>query len=187
MRFTELELAGVFLVELEPITDHRGFFARSWCADEFAEHGLDPAVVQCNVSYNARRGTIRGLHYQVEPHAEAKLVRCTAGAVFDVAVDVREGSPARWRWVAVELSSRNRRALYVPAGFAHGLQTLADEAEVLYQMSARYSAEHARGVRWDDPALAIDWPLGDPVVSERDRSLPLVADGAGRGRAPLGG
>jgi dTDP-4-dehydrorhamnose 3,5-epimerase len=176
MRFTGLELAGVYLVEPEPITDSRGFFARTWSTDEFAEHGLETAVVQCNVSHNTRRGTIRGLHLQVEPFAEAKLVRCTAGAIWDVAVDVREGSPTRYRWLAVELTAEKRNALYIPAGFAHGLQTLTDGAEVFYQMFERYSPEHARGYRWDDPRLAIEWPLADPTISDRDRSFELIRD-----------
>jgi dTDP-4-dehydrorhamnose 3,5-epimerase len=176
MRFSELQLAGVFLVEPEPIVDSRGFFARTWSADEFAEHGLEATVVQCNVSYSTRRGTIRGMHYQVEPFAEAKLVRCTAGAILDVAVDVREGSASRWRWLAVELTAENRNALYIPPGFAHGLQTLSDGAEVFYQMFESYSPEHARGLRWDDPRLSIDWPLADPIISDRDRSFDLISE-----------
>lgn len=176
MRFSELELAGVFLVEPEPVTDSRGFFARTWCAEEFGERGLETVVAQCNVSYNAVRGTIRGLHYQVEPFAEAKLVRCTAGAILDVAVDVREGSETRYRWLAVELTAENRNALYLPAGFAHGLQTLTDGAEVFYQMFERYSPQHARGLRWDDPRLAIAWPLASPTISDRDRSFDLISD-----------
>jgi dTDP-4-dehydrorhamnose 3,5-epimerase len=176
MRFSELELAGVYLVEPEPITDSRGFFARTWCADEFAEHGLETVVAQCNVSFNTHRGTIRGLHYQIEPMGEAKLVRCTAGAVLDVAVDVREDSPSRYRWLAVELTAEKRNALYIPAGFAHGLQTLSDGAEVFYQMFERYSPDHSRGLRWDDPRLAIEWPLADPIVSDRDRSFDLISD-----------
>jgi dTDP-4-dehydrorhamnose 3,5-epimerase len=176
MRFSELQLSGVFLVEPEPIVDSRGFFARTWSADEFAEHGLEATVVQCNVSYNTRRGTIRGMHYQVEPFAEAKLVRCTAGAILDVAVDVREGSASRWRWLAVELTAENRNALYIPPGFAHGLQTLSDGAEVFYQMFESYSPEHARGLRWDDPRLSIDWPLADPIISDRDRSFDLISE-----------
>lgn len=176
MRFSELQLAGVFLVQPEPIVDSRGFFARTWSADEFAEHGLEATVVQCNVSYNTRRGTIRGMHYQVEPFAEAKLVRCTAGAILDVAVDVREGSASRWRWLAVELTAENRNALYIPPGFAHGLQTLSDGAEVFYQMFESYSPEHARGLRWDDPRLSIEWPLADPIISDRDRSFDLISE-----------
>ena len=178
MKFVATPLAGAFAVELEELVDERGFFARSFCRDEFARHGLVPAVAQCNVSYNARRGTLRGLHYQAEPHPEAKLVRCTRGAVWDVAVDLRPGSPTLHRWFALELSADNRRALYVPAGFAHGFQSLTDAAEVLYQMSESYHAELARGVRWDDPRLAIPWPVAPAIVSERDRSLPLVGEAA---------
>jgi dTDP-4-dehydrorhamnose 3,5-epimerase len=176
LRFTELELPGVWLVELEPIADERGFFARSWAADDFRERGLEAGLVQVSVSYNRGRGTLRGLHYQAAPHAEAKLVRCTAGAIFDVAVDVRTGSPTRGRWVAAELSAENRRSLYVPPGFAHGFQTLGEGAEVLYQISTAYSPEHSRGVRWNDPEVAVRWPFGDPILSERDRALPLLAE-----------
>jgi dTDP-4-dehydrorhamnose 3,5-epimerase len=176
MRFNALELAGVYLVEPEPIADSRGFFARTWCPDEFVEQGLETVVAQCNVSFNTHRGTIRGLHYQVEPMAEAKLVRCTAGAILDVAVDVREDSPSRYRWLAVELSAEKRNALYIPAGFAHGLQTLSDASEVFYQMFESYSPEHSRGLRWDDPRIGIDWPLPDPIVSDRDRSFELISD-----------
>ena len=176
MRFSALELAGVYLVEPEPIADSRGFFARTWCADEFAEHGLETVVAQCNVSFNTHRGTIRGLHYQVEPMAEPKLVRCTAGAILDVAVDMREHSASRYRWLAVELSAENRNALYIPAGFAHGLQTLSDASEVFYQMFERYSPEHSRGLRWNDPRLAIEWPLPALIVSDRDRSFDLITD-----------
>lgn len=145
--------------------------SRARSAREFERHGLDPVVAQCNVSWNRRRGTLRGLHYQAPPHAEAKLVRCTRGAIWDVIVDVRPDSPTFRRWYAVELSALNRLALYVPAGFAHGFQTLADDSEVFYQMSAFHAPGHARGLRWDDPLLAIAWPLPDPIVSERDRSF----------------
>jgi dTDP-4-dehydrorhamnose 3,5-epimerase len=175
LKFTETPLAGAFVVELEPIADERGMFARSFCQQEFRARGLDPAVAQCNVSYNAKRGTLRGLHYQAAPHEEAKLVRCTRGAIWDVIVDLRAGSATRLRWHAVELTQDNRRALYVPKGFAHGFQTLADGAEVLYQMSEFYHPDCSRGIRWDDPAIGIRWPLADPVVSERDRGLPLYA------------
>jgi dTDP-4-dehydrorhamnose 3,5-epimerase len=178
MKFVATPLAGAFVVELEELADERGFFARSFCREEFERHGLVPTVAQCNVSYNARRGTLRGLHYQGEPHPEAKLVRCTRGAVWDVAVDLRPGSPTRYRWFALELSADNRRALYVPAGFAHGFQSLADASEVLYQMSESYRADLARGVRWDDPRLAISWPVAPAIVSERDRALPLAGDAA---------
>src|SRR5581483_8748146 len=143
MKFVATPLAGAFVVELEELADERGFFARSFCREEFERHGLVAAVAQCNVSYNARRGTLRGLHYQGEPHPEAKLVRCTRGAVWDVAVDLRPGSPTRYRWFALELTADNRRALYVPAGFAHGFQSLTDASELLYQMSECYRADLA--------------------------------------------
>ena len=175
MRFTELEVSGVWTIELERISDERGFFARSWSPEEFAEHGLDASLAQCSVSFNEFRGTLRGLHYQAEPHAEVKLVRCTAGAIFDVAVDVREGSATRGCWVGVELSAANRKALYVPAGFAHGLLSLSDGAEVFYQISTAYSPQHSRGVRWNDPEIGVRWPLADPILSPRDRELPLLA------------
>jgi dTDP-4-dehydrorhamnose 3,5-epimerase len=169
--FTETSLPGAWLVEPEPIADARGFFARTFDAAAFAERGMRAAFPQCSVSYNARAGTLRGLHFQAAPHAEAKLVRCTAGAIFDVLVDLREGSPTRGRWTGVELNAENRRALYVPEGFAHGFQTLADATEVLYQISAPYAPDAARGVRWDDAAFGIAWPpAGARVMSERDRT-----------------
>ena len=179
MRFTELELAGVWLVELELRKDDRGFFARSWSPDEFAKRGLNPSLAQCSVSYSERRGTLRGVHYQVDTHAEAKLVRCTAGEIFDVAVDVRSASPSRGRWTAVRLSAANRRALYIPAGFAHGFQSLSDGVEVFYQISADYSPDHSHGFRWDDPEVGVEWPLSEPILSPRDRALPLLADAPG--------
>ncbi|MGH8687222.1 MAG: dTDP-4-dehydrorhamnose 3,5-epimerase [Burkholderiales bacterium] len=169
-----LPLAGAFAIELERLEDERGFFARSFCAEEFRRHGLNPAVAQCNVSWNHNRGTLRGLHYQAAPHEEAKVVRCTRGAIWDVIVDLREESATRLRWHAAELNAANRLALYVPEGFAHGFQTLADDAEVLYQMSVPYQPELARGLRWDDPKLAICWPLPGPTLSERDRSYALL-------------
>ena len=175
MRFTETPLAGAFLVEMEPTADERGSFARSFCQNEFRSRGLDPVVAQCNVSHNRKRGTLRGLHYQAPPHEEAKLVRCTRGAIWDVIVDLRAGSKTRLKWFGEELTAENRRALYIPRGFAHGFQTLADDAEVFYQMSEFYHPECARGIRWDDPAIGIRWPLADPIVSERDRGLPLHA------------
>lgn len=177
MKFLPTPLAGAYIVELAPIEDERGFFARSFCQDEFRQHGLDPAVAQCNVSFNRRRGTLRGLHYQAAPRAEAKLVRCTRGAIWDVIVDLRKGVPTARRWHAEELTADNRRALYIPAGFAHGFQTLVDDSEVLYQMSEFYHPESARGVRWDDPTLAIRWPLADPVMSPRDRAFPAFDAG----------
>jgi dTDP-4-dehydrorhamnose 3,5-epimerase len=172
LKFLPTPLTGAYLIELELLEDERGFFARSFCQSEFRAHGLDPVVAQCNVSFNRKRGTLRGLHYQAEPHVEAKLVRCTRGAVWDVIVDLRKGSLTVRQWHAAELTADNRRALYIPAGFAHGFQTLADDTEVLYQMSEFYHPESARGILWDDPALQINWPLSNPTVSERDRSYP---------------
>ncbi len=176
MKFVPTPLDGAFVVEPELISDDRGFFARSFCQNEFRAHGLDPAAVQCNISFNSKRGTLRGLHFQAKPHEEAKLVRCTRGAIWDVIVDLREDSPTRYRWFSAELSADNHQALFVPAGFAHGFQTLVDDSEVLYQMSEFYHPESARGLRWDDPAIGISWPCSDPVLSPRDRSYPLLAN-----------
>lgn len=171
MRFTETELAGAWIVEPEPIADVRGFFARTFDAAEFTRRGLRDAFPQCSVSYNLRAGTLRGMHYQLAPHGEAKLVRCTRGAIYDVIVDLRADSPTRGRWVGAELTAENRRALYVPEGFAHGFQTLADASEVFYQISAPFVPDAARGVRWDDPAFGIAWPHADArVISDRDRA-----------------
>jgi len=176
MIFTELALKAAYLIEPERLEDSRGFFARTFCAREFAARGLNPAVSQCNVSYNHRCGTLRGLHYQAAPHEEAKLVRCTAGAVFDVIVDIRPSSPTFKQWLAVELSADNRRMLYVAEGFAHGFQTLVDGSELFYQMSRPYVPEAASGICWDDPDLGIEWPpVGDRVISSRDLSLPRSA------------
>jgi dTDP-4-dehydrorhamnose 3,5-epimerase len=169
VRFTETPLRGAFVIELDLLSDDRGHFARTFDAGEFAEHGLDPAVVQCNTSFNTRRGTLRGMHYQADPDGEAKLVRCTRGAIYDVAVDLRPGSGTFQQWFGTELSASNGRMLYIPVGMAHGFQTLDDGSEVHYQMSHHYVPEAARGVRFDDPAFGIDWPLPDPIVSERDR------------------
>ncbi len=179
MRFIQIPLPGAWVVELEALGDERGWFARTFDAGEFAEHGMDPAVVQCNASFNSRRDTVRGMHYQAEPHGESKLVRCVRGAIFDVAVDLRPESPTRCRWHGVELSDQNGRAFYIPAGLAHGFQTLTDNCEVLYQMGHRYVPEAARGVRWDDPAFAIEWPAAstERVVSERDASYPDFGGG----------
>ena len=174
MIFRETSLPGVWVIEPERLGDERGFFARTWCRREFEARGLNPDVVQCNVSWNARRGSVRGLHYQAPPHAEAKLVRCTRGAIWDVAVDLRRASATFKRWTAVELTADNRLALYVPEGCAHGFQTLADDTEVFYQMSAFHQLSAERGVRWDDPALAIPWPIATITLSGRDRALPLL-------------
>lgn len=171
MRFTPIPLSGAFLIRLEERRDDRGFFARSFCAREFAEHGLDPAVAQCNVSYNARKGTLRGMHYQ-EPAAEAKLVRVTAGAVWDVIVDLRKDSPTYLKHFGVGLDAARREALYIPKGFAHGFLTLADATEVFYQMSEFYVPGQDRGVRYDDPAFGIAWPIPVAVLSERDGGYP---------------
>jgi dTDP-4-dehydrorhamnose 3,5-epimerase len=170
-------LGGAYVLDFEQLEDERGFFARSFCQKEFAAHGLDPVIAQCNVSYNRKRGTLRGLHYQAAPHAEAKVVRCTRGAIWDVIVDLRDDSPTLQQWYAAELTADNRRSLYVPAGFAHGFQTLADDSDVLYQMSEFYHPESARGVRWNDPRLAIRWPLTAEIISPRDAALPLLEDG----------
>jgi dTDP-4-dehydrorhamnose 3,5-epimerase len=172
MKITQLPLGGAHLVELEPVTDERGFFARTWCAEEFHTYGLNSSLAQCSISYNKCRGTLRGLHYQAEPHAEVKLVRCTAGAIYDVILDLRPASDTYRRWFAVELTATNRKTLYIPEGLAHGFQTLVDDAEVLYQMSVNYHLESSRGVRWNDPLFGIEWPVHDPTISQRDRSFP---------------
>jgi len=169
--FLATKLPGVQVIEAEKREDERGFFARTFCLQEFEAHGLDARASQCSISFNRKKGTLRGMHYQVAPHAESKLVRCTAGAIYDVAVDLRPDSPTFKQWEGVELSAQNRRALYIPAGCAHGFQTLADDTEVYYQISEFYHPESARGVRWDDPAFGIDWPgVEHRTLSERDLS-----------------
>ena len=172
MRFIDTGLAGAWLIEVEPSADARGLFARTYCEREFAAQGIDFRVVQCNTSFNAQRYTLRGMHFQEGDAAEAKLVRCTMGSVYDVIVDLRPGSATRLRWYGAELSAENRRMLYIPKGFAHGFKTLSERSEVFYQMSEFYRPGAARGVRWDDPALAIRWPDGEPVLSDRDRGYP---------------
>jgi len=169
MRFTETTLPGAFVVDVERHEDERGFFARSWCTQEFRDRGLNPCVVQCNISWNRIKATLRGMHYQATPHAEVKLVRCTRGSVYDVIVDLRERSPTYLGHVGVELSADSHRALYIPDGFAHGFMTLEDDTEVFYQMSALYEPSAAKGVRWNDPAFGIDWPLPVSMISSRDR------------------
>lgn len=171
MKLTETAIQGAFVVEIEPHTDERGFFARSFCQHEFAERGLSPVVAQCNVSYNAKAGTLRGMHYQLPPSAEAKLVRCTAGAIYDAIVDVRPDSPSYLAWLGVELRADARNALYVPEGCAHGFQTLVDDTEVFYQMSEFFAPELARGFRFDDPRFGIAWPLEPSCISEKDLAL----------------
>jgi dTDP-4-dehydrorhamnose 3,5-epimerase len=168
MLFTPLPLSGAFLVAPERHQDSRGWFARTFCQDEFAAHGLASSFVQCNASFNAMRGTLRGMHFQRPPHEEIKLVRCTRGAVLDVLLDLRPESASFCRWHAIELTADNGLAVYIPAGMAHGFQTLADDSEVFYQMAEFYHPESAAGVRWDDPAFGIDWPIRPPILSERD-------------------
>jgi dTDP-4-dehydrorhamnose 3,5-epimerase len=172
MVFTETGLAGAMIVDITRHADERGFFARSWCTREFEERGLNPRLVQCSVSWNAVKGTLRGMHYQAPPHAEVKLVRCTKGAIYDVIIDLRETSPTYLQHIGVELTADNRRALYIPEGYAHGFQTLCDDSEVLYQMSEFYEPSAARGVRWDDPSFGIRWPLPIASMSGRDRDYP---------------
>lgn len=174
MRFRETPLPGAWVIEPERLEDERGWFARTFDAEEFAARGMSPEVVQCNASWNERRDTLRGMHYQAEPHGEPKLVRCVRGAIFDVAVDLRQSSPTSCCWHGVELSEGNGLAFYIPAGMAHGFQTLSDDCEVLYQMGARYVPGAARGVRYDDPAFGIEWPAprGERIVSRRDASYP---------------
>lgn len=178
MRFIETALPGAYIVELEERADNRGFFARTFCVREFSELGLNTQIAQCNLSFNHRRGTVRGLHYQAEPAPEAKLIRCVAGAILQVLVDVRPGSPTYLQHVAVELSAANRRAVYLPELVAAGVQTLADNSEVLYQVSAFHTPEAERGMRYDDPALGISWPLPVSEISAKDAAWPDISPGA---------
>jgi dTDP-4-dehydrorhamnose 3,5-epimerase len=175
MRILPTELAGLFVVETEKHEDERGYFARTFCAEEFAAAGLGTSYPQCNTSFNRSRGTLRGLHYQDAPSPEARLVRCTRGTIFDVALDLRPNSPTWCRWFGTILSAANATMLFIPAGFAHGFQTLEDATEVFYQMSESYHGDLARGVRWDDPAFAIEWPIPSPTLSPRDAQYPDFA------------
>lgn len=175
MKFQPTELPGAYLVEPELVSDERGFFARTWCRQEFAERGLRDQWVQCSLSHNHRRGTLRGMHYQRAPHQEAKLVRCVRGAVYDVILDLREDSPTRRQWQAFELTADNHRMLYIPEGVAHGFQTLEDESQLFYMISNWHDPPSAAGVRWDDPAFGIRWPLPVSVISSRDRHFPDCA------------
>lgn len=172
MIFTPTLIPGVLLVDLDRREDERGFFARAWCAREFAAQGLSASLAQCSLSRNRRRGTLRGLHYQAEPHGEDKLVRCVRGSLYDVALDLRPGSPTYLRHVAVELTAADGRAVFIPRGCAHGFQTLVDDTDVYYQMSAFHVPEAARGVRWNDPAFGIPWPIPTPLLHPRDRDYP---------------
>jgi dTDP-4-dehydrorhamnose 3,5-epimerase len=183
VRFVPTKLEGAFVVEPERHEDERGFFARTWSADDFAERGLVGGLSQCSISRNSKAGTLRGMHFQTAPHEEAKLVRCTAGAILDVIVDLRPESPTHAEWVGVELTAENGTALYIPKGCAHGFQTLVDGAEVFYMISDPYVPAAASGVRWDDPAFGIDWPPAHArVINERDRSWPDYRPGSLRTR-----
>ena len=172
MKFTETKIHGVFVIELEKHEDDRGWFARAWCCEEFTAHGLPTDLAQTNLSHNAQRGTVRGMHFQTAPHAEAKLVRCVAGGVHDIALDLRPESPTFKQFVATELSADNGRAVFLPEGIAHGFQTLTDDATLFYQMGAPYAPEFARGVRWDDATFQIEWPIAEAIVCERDAAFP---------------
>ena len=176
MIFTETELPGAYVIDLEPIVDSRGFFARAWCQEEFAEHGLETRIAQCNMSFNERKGTLRGMHFQRSPHEETKLVRCIKGSLYDIIIDLRRDSPTYARWTGVELSADNRRMLYVPRGFAHGFQTLEERSEIFYMASEFFTPGAEGGVRWNDPAFGIEWPLREPsVISDKDASWPDLA------------
>jgi dTDP-4-dehydrorhamnose 3,5-epimerase len=172
MIFTETKLPGVFIIKIEKREDERGFFARAWCKKEFEAHGLNLDWVQANLAFSKRRGTLRGLHYQIAPYEEAKLMRCIRGAIYDVIIDLRPESPTYKRWLGVELTADNHKMLYVPEGFAHGYQTLMDNTETFYQASQFYSPESERGLRYDDPAFAIEWPIDVQVISDKDKSWP---------------
>jgi dTDP-4-dehydrorhamnose 3,5-epimerase len=168
MIFTETKLKGAFLIELDKFEDERGFFALSWSAEDFAARGLDSRLVECNVSFNRKTGTLRGMHYQQFPHGQVKIVRCTRGAIYDVIIDLRPASPTFKHWVSTELTADNHLALYVPTEFAHGFQTLEDNSEVLYQMSGPYVPDSGRGIRWNDPAIGIEWPMPVELINSRD-------------------
>jgi len=175
--FTETKLKGAYIIEVEWLDDERGGFARTFCRQEFEKHGLNASVAQCNISYNPKKGTLRGMHYQVAPHCEAKLVACLAGSIYDVIIDLRVDSTTHCQWLAVELSGRgHRRMLYIPEGFAHGFQTLEDHSEVFYQMSEFYAPECAEGIRWNDPEFRIQWPDNQPILSNRDKTYPDYFD-----------
>jgi dTDP-4-dehydrorhamnose 3,5-epimerase len=176
MRFSSASLAGVWVIDLELREDDRGFFARSYSDEEFATRELNIRWPQCNVSFTRRRGMVRGMHFQAEPKPETKLVRCTAGSVFDVVVDVRRESPSFGQWAGFELTAENRRALYIPGGIAHGFQCLSDDCEMFYQMSEVYFPELARGLRWNDPQVDIHWPIASAFLSDRDLKLPLLSE-----------
>ena len=175
MQFTPSRIPGAWVIDIEPIHDHRGFFAMTWVPDEFRKRGIDPAVAQTNLAYNHKRGTLRGMHFQKAPHAQAKIVRATRGALLDVIVDLRPDSPTYRQWDAVELTADNRRMLYMPEGIAHGYLTLTDDVEACYHASAPWAPQAESGVRWNDPAFAIQWPFAPIVISEKDAMWPLVS------------
>ena len=172
MIFKKARIPGVYFLEPERLTDERGFFARMWCQTEFTEHGIDPRIVQCNLSFNPHKGTMRGMHYQRAPREETKIVRCTMGAIFDVALDLRRDSATFKQWVGAPLTAENREMLVIPSGCAHGYLTLTDNTEVFYQMSASYAPTHGAGVRWNDPAFGIHWPGDVTMIADRDRDYP---------------
>ncbi len=172
MLFKKTSLKDSYIIELELMEDERGFFARSFCQQEFEKNGLNPCIAQCNISYNKKKGTLRGMHYQEPPHKEAKLVSCMRGSFYDVIIDLRADSPTYRNWMAVELSATDYKILYVPEGFAHGFQTLEDETIIFYQLSEFYHPESSRGIGWDDTSFNIDWPISEPILSERDLSYP---------------
>jgi dTDP-4-dehydrorhamnose 3,5-epimerase len=170
MIFTETELQGAYVIDIEPIRDNRGFFSRMWCQKEFGQRGLVKEFVQANITFSPGRGTIRGFHYQTAPHKEIKLVRCVRGAIYDVIIDLRPESLTYGQWLAVDLTADNRRMIYIPEGFAHGYQTTVDDTEVFYQVAQFYAPEHERGIRWDDPAIGVPWPITDEVtLSAKDK------------------
>jgi dTDP-4-dehydrorhamnose 3,5-epimerase len=172
VKFTPLPLQGAFLIEPEPVADERGFFARTFCREEFSAHGLNPELQQCSISFNTSKATLRGMHYQKEPHQEVKLVRCTMGRIYDVIIDLRQDSATFKQWASVELTAGNHKLIYIPEGFAHGFLTLASNCEVFYQMSEFFHSESIAGVRWNDPAFSIQWPGDVSTISDRDRNYP---------------
>ncbi len=172
MIFTETQLKGLYIIEPERLADERGFFARTWCQKELASHGLENRLVQCSISYNPKKGTLRGMHFQTSPWEEVKIVRCTSGEIYDVVIDLRPDSPTFKKWFGLNLSQEERNMLYIPKGFAHGFMTLSDEVEVFYQMSEFYSPDHSGGLRWNDPAFGIRWPMAVQLISERDNTYP---------------
>lgn len=176
MKFTQTKLKGAYLIEIEKLSDDRGFFARSWCQKEFESHGLTSRVVQANVSYNLKKGTLRGMHYQVAPYQESKLIRCTRGAIFDVIIDLRPHAPTYKQWVGVELTADNYTMFFVPEDFAHGFQALADHTEIFYQVSQFYTPGSEKGIRFNDPAFDVQWPLEVSVISDKDRNWPDFVD-----------